>query len=132
MKPIDVSSLVPQLACPECFQRFVGVRADAVRADMKCQRPGCPQHWWAMALAAGLVQPQLAEAVGDELAPILLRTYHLPTRLEVPMFWQLSLSGREARDREDIRRSGRSPDAVPAFIAPRVTPMSHLVTRRRE
>jgi hypothetical protein len=119
VKPAEVSSLVPHLRCPLCGQRFVGVRADAVRADMKCQRPGCPQHWWAMALVPGLVLPQLEEAVG-ELAPILLGTYQLPLRLDAPMFWQLSLSGREARERDDVRRAGRAPDPVPAFIVPRV------------
>lgn len=49
-----------------------------------------------MLLEEGSVETQLAWAFEDrELAQLLMRTYHLPTQLERPMYWQLPLTANQ-------------------------------------
>jgi hypothetical protein len=112
---VPVSQLVEFPRCPLCGKGFFGLRLDAGRVDMKCQRPGCPQHWWSMALHAGGVEAQLRDVVGAELARQLMTEYSLPDSIGLPMFWQLSLTGSQAHHRNEDRKAGRPLAAVPTL-----------------
>lgn len=99
---IRTSSVVLQLQCPRCDVRVDGFDPEVFRGIQVCYKRRCEQHWWAMRLHAGAVEPQLAD-VFDALAPELIRTWALPRELDRPAFWQLSLSRNQA---SRLRASG--------------------------
>lgn len=96
------SSVVDVLTCPHCWQVQSVKRedVDVLRGQPKCFIRRCGKSWWAMELHSGPVQVQLAAVFGDEIAGLLMQTYHntLPAKLERPMFWQLLLSKPEGHE----------------------------------
>ena len=115
MNPIaDRSSLTRYLQCPKC-QRILGAEATGwtfdgpasgisvcTRAHSVFARNPCSKRWWAMALSAGAVQPQLAAVFSEDLAGQIMTLYQLPASLAQPMWWQLDLS------REQYETHGRA------------------------
>lgn len=113
---VPLSQLVPMPRCPLCGKGFYGLGIDVLtfRADFACRRKGCPQHWWAMRLHAGAVEPQLAAAFSPELAAELIIRFALPDSMAQPLYWQLALTGHEAYHRNRAREEGRDP-GVPSL-----------------
>jgi hypothetical protein len=90
--------LDPLMRCPRCRMAYRGFDLRPGGDGFpRCQRrhPECGQRWWAMALSAGEVEPQLAEVFGEECAHRLMTLYPLPCAIGEPMFWQLPLSGHQ-------------------------------------
>jgi hypothetical protein len=89
------SFLLLTLTCPRCSREleianltdFEQFRAFPICGDRKCR-----QRWWAMILAPGDVQPQIAAVVGEELAPVLMEAWKLPASVRQQTFWQLSIT----------------------------------------
>lgn len=86
------STVVEYLECPRCAVRVDGFEPEALRGIHVCFKRRCGQHWWAMRLAAGPIEPQLAIVFGPELAADLMRTWMLPREAPRPLYWQLSLT----------------------------------------
>lgn len=87
------SSLVEQLTCPRCARhQGSAIEAEAFRALLVCSRRDCGQHFWAMWLLPGPIEPQLADVFGPELARENVTEWHLPHAITRPMLWELSLS----------------------------------------
>lgn len=94
LPPPRTLSLEPILRCPRCRRVFHASDQRSGDGFYTCQRGHCGQRWWAMVLAPGPVDPQLADAFGD-LAPVLARQYGMPDLLRERMYWQLALTPHE-------------------------------------
>lgn len=103
---IRPSFLVAQLVCPRCAIRVGGFDPEVFRGLQQCFKRRCEQNWWAMRLLRGEIGPQLDPIFGHEFAHVLCQTWSLPEVTPQPIYWQVSLSRRQA---EQVRSSGSVP-----------------------
>jgi hypothetical protein len=113
------STLVSVPTCPTCERVFFGIEDEgrAFRTRLSCRAKGCRQEWWVMALMVGATLPQLCMEIADPFIAVrLLEEYGLPTLLDRPMFWQLSLDSHQAYQRRRAIENARAGGpAVPPF-----------------
>lgn len=87
------------LTCPRCAQRVPShFIPEALRSWVECYWPDCEQHWWAMALRRGPLEPQLAAVFGAELAPALVAEWPVPSELPSNGYLQISVSRNQFRE----------------------------------
>lgn len=87
------------LTCPRCAREVPSTfTPESLRSWVECYRHGCEQHWWAMALRRGPLEPQLAAVFGAELAPALMAEWPIPSVLPTNGYLQLSVSRNQFRE----------------------------------
>ena len=118
---LALSTLARRLTCPRCHRTDSLVRVPhSVEAVHECVNQRCRQHWYAIYLRAGAVEPQLIPIFSAAIARENMRLWQLPATLREPMFWQLALSRNQFAAHGALSSRGLLA-AVNRFVRQRIT-----------